>query len=62
MTLDVDKKNMTIMGVKFDDRKEFRIVWYAISSNAIEGWRPTAEDVQRLRLDAVSMRGATTRG
>lgn len=62
MTLDVDKKNMTIMGVHFDNRKEFRIVWYAVSSNMIEGWQPTVEDIQKLQTDAIAMRAVSNRG
>jgi hypothetical protein len=61
MTLDVDKKNMTILGVKFDNRKEFRVVWYAISSNMIEGWQPNEKDVLRLKNEVVSMRGVKSR-
>jgi hypothetical protein len=34
-----------IMGVKFDNRNEFKGAWYAISSNMIEGWEPTKNDV-----------------
>jgi hypothetical protein len=61
MILGVDKKNMTITGVKFDNRKEFRVALYAISSNMIEGWRPTVKDVENLRIDAMAMRGVSTR-
>lgn len=61
MTLEVDKKKLTIMGIHFDNRKEFKIVWYAISSNMIEGWQPTKADIVRLQAEAVSMRGAVSR-
>ena len=40
---------MTIMGVSFDNRLLFKSVWYAISTNMIEGWEPTVEDVERLK-------------
>lgn len=62
MTLDVDKKNLTIMGVKFDNQKEFRIVWYAISTNMIEGWQPNVSDVKRLRTEAEKIRKETACG
>lgn len=62
MTLDVDKKNLTIMGVKFDNQKEFRIVWYAISTNMIEGWQPNISDVKRLRTEVEKIRKETACG
>lgn len=62
MTLDVDKKNLTIMGVKFDNQKEFRIVWYAISTNMIEGWQPNISDIERLRTEAEKIREETACG
>ncbi|MDR0846910.1 MAG: hypothetical protein LBN08_05315 [Lactobacillales bacterium] len=62
MTLDVDKQNMTIMGVRFTNKQEFRVVWYAISSNMIEGWNPTKEDVKNLQRQANEMRLVTENG
>jgi hypothetical protein len=62
LTLDVDKNAMTIIGVKFDNKKEFRIVWNAISSNMIEGWNPSVNEVERLKEQAISMRGIDARG
>ena len=62
LTLDVDKNEMTILGVKFDDKKEFRVVWNAISSNVIEGWKPTAMEVERLKEQAIAMRGVQRSG
>jgi hypothetical protein len=62
MTLEVDKKNLTILGVQFDNRMEFKGAWYAISSNMIEGWQPTREDVLRMKEYVISRRGATSRG
>lgn len=61
MTLDIDKEKLMIMGVQFDSPKEFRIVWNAISTNMIEGWRPTGADVEALKKEMVSLRGATSR-
>ena len=53
MTLDVDKEKMMIMGVIFDNKKVFKSVWFALSTNMIEGWHPTVEDVERLREEAI---------
>ena len=49
MTLEVDKKAMTIMGVRFDNRADFRGVWYVMSSSMIEGWLPKIEDVEEMK-------------
>ena len=62
LTLDVDKNEMTILGVKFDDKREFRVVWNAVSSNVIEGWNPTAVEVEKLKEKAIAMRGVQKRG
>jgi hypothetical protein len=48
-TLNVDKSNLTIMGVKFDSPKEFKGVWYALSTNMIEGWEPEKQDVEEMK-------------
>lgn len=37
MVLDVNEEKMTIMGVSFIDRNIFKSVWYALSTNMIEG-------------------------
>ncbi len=37
------------MGVKFKNQKEFRGALYAISSNMIEGWQPTKQDVEQVK-------------
>lgn len=55
MTLDVNKEKMTIMGVSFENRMIFKSVWYDLSTNMIEGWQPTVEDVERLRDEALSL-------
>lgn len=49
MTLDVNKKEMTILGVKFDNRRVFKSVWYAVSSSMIEGFVPTVQDIVDLK-------------
>ncbi|PUA16224.1 hypothetical protein [Lactococcus lactis] len=36
MKLDMDKKNLTIMGVKFDNFEDFDAVWYAVGSSMVE--------------------------
>ncbi|VOW06252.1 Uncharacterised protein [Streptococcus pneumoniae] len=38
MSLDIDKEKMTIMGIAFENRSVFKSVWYALSTNMIEGW------------------------
>lgn len=53
MNSDIDLENLTILGVPFDDRKIFKCVWYALSTNMIEGWQPTVEDVKRLKEEAI---------
>lgn len=55
MTLDVNKEELTIMGVKFDSFRLFKSVWYAISTNMIEGWKPEVKDVIRLREEAIAL-------
>lgn len=55
MTLDVNKDKMTIMGVAFTNRQVFKSVWYALSTNMIEGWQPTVKDVERLRDEALAL-------
>lgn len=49
MKLDVNKPQLTIMGVRFNNQKDFRGALYAISSNMIEGWQPTKQDVERIK-------------
>ena len=55
MSLDIDKEKMTIMGVVFENRSVFKSVWYALSTNMIEGWRPTVIDVETLRDEALAL-------
>lgn len=55
MTLDVNKENMTIMGVAFENRMIFKSVWYALSTNMIEGWQPTVADVEQLKKEAIAL-------
>ena len=37
------------MGIKFDNIKDFKSVWYALSTNIIEGWIPSTNDVLELK-------------
>lgn len=55
MTLDINKETLTIMGVSFENRTVFKSVWYALSTNMIEGWQPTVADVERLRDEAIAL-------
>ena len=58
MSLDIEKEKMTIMGVTFENRSVFKSVWYALSINMIEGWRPTVSNVEKLRDEALDLRMA----
>ena len=55
MSLEIDKEKMTIMGVAFENRSVFKSVWFALSTNMIEGWRPTVSDVEKLRDEAIAL-------
>lgn len=45
----VNENQLSIMGVKFKSRLKYRAALYAISSNMIEGWTPTLQDVKLVR-------------
>jgi hypothetical protein len=49
MNLEINKAELTIMGVRFDNNKDFRSVWHALSTNMFEGWKPNQKDVLHLR-------------
>ena len=55
MSLDIDKEKMTIMGVAFENRYVFKSVWYSLSTNMIEGWRPTVINVETLRDEDLAL-------
>ena len=55
MSLDIDKEKMIIMGVAFENRSVFKSVWYALSTNMIEGWRSTVSDIEKLRDEALAL-------
>lgn len=47
--LETNKRKLTIMGVSFESNKAYEAALYAISSNMIEGWKPTKEDVEKFK-------------
>lgn len=49
-TIAIDRKNLTLMGVQFQDLKTLESTANAIGSNMFEGFEPTAELIQ-LYLD-----------
>jgi hypothetical protein len=54
MSLNIDKSKLTIMGVQFDSQKDFKGVWYALSTNMIEGWEPEKHDVEEMKQYIIS--------
>jgi hypothetical protein len=49
MNLEINKQTLTIMGIRFDNKRDFRGVWHALNTNMFEGWKPTQKDVLRLK-------------
>jgi hypothetical protein len=45
-TIDIDRENLTIMGVKFSDLKSLESTANAIGTNMFEGFEPTKELIQ----------------
>ena len=45
-SLDIDRRNLTIMGVKFADLKSLESTANAIGTNMFEGFEPTKELIQ----------------
>lgn len=45
-TIDIDRKNLTIMGVRFSDLKTLEYTANAIGTNMFEGFEPTKELIQ----------------
>ena len=45
-TIDIDRENLTIMGVKFSDLKTLESTANAIGTNMFEGFEPTHELIQ----------------
>ena len=48
-TIDIDRNNLTIMGVKFSDLKILESTANAIGSNMFEGYRPTPKGIEIIR-------------
>jgi len=48
-TIDIDRKNLTIMGVKFPNLKTLESTANAIGSNMFEGYRPTPKGIEIIR-------------
>ena len=45
-TIEIDRKNLTILGVKFSDIESLEITANAIGANMFEGFEPTKELIQ----------------
>jgi putative transcriptional regulator len=57
--IDIDRKNLTIMGVRFPDLKTLDSTASAIGSNMFEGFEPTGSRVALIRdyvLNKISFR------
>jgi putative transcriptional regulator len=48
-TIDIDRENLTIMGVKFSNLKTLESTANAIGSNMFEGFEPTPKSVEIIR-------------
>ena len=48
-SIQIDRKNLTIMGVKFSNLKILEITANAIGSNMFEGFNPTPQSVKIIR-------------
>jgi len=45
-SIEIDRKNLTLMGVKFSDLKTLETTASAIGTNMFEGFEPTKELIQ----------------
>jgi len=45
-TIEIDRKNLTIMGIKFSDLKTLESTANALGTNMFEGFEPTKEIIQ----------------
>jgi putative transcriptional regulator len=45
-TIEIDRENLTLMGVKFSDLKSLESTANAIGTNMLEGFEPSAELIQ----------------
>lgn len=48
-TIDIDRINLTIMGVKFPNLKTLESTANAIGSNMFEGFKPTPKSIEIIR-------------
>lgn len=48
-TIEIDRNNLTIMGVKFSDLKMLESTANALGSNMFEGFEPTAKGIEIIR-------------
>ena len=55
MTLDVNKEELTILGIPFDNFSDFDTVWYAIGSSMIENYQQTKGIEYWLKINTKAM-------
>ncbi len=48
-TIDIDRKNLTLMGVKFSDLKTLEDTANALGSNMFEGFEPSPKAIEIIR-------------
>jgi hypothetical protein len=48
-TIEIDRNNLTIMGVKFSDFETFESTANALGSNMFEGFKPTPKGIEIIR-------------
>lgn len=48
-TIDIDRNNLTIMGVRFSNLKTLESTANALGSNMFEGFKPTPKSVEIIR-------------
>ncbi len=48
-TIEIDRNNLTVMGVKFSDLKTFESTANALGSNMFEGYKPTSKGIEIIR-------------
>lgn len=48
-TIEIDRKNLTIMGIKFSDLRTLESTANAIGSNMFEGFKPTPNGIEIIR-------------
>jgi hypothetical protein len=47
--IEIDRTNLTLMGVSFPDLETLEGVAFGVGSNMFEGWQPTKEDIEIAR-------------